>query len=196
LLVAGLLGWRFGPGHRVRWWRRVPTRVIGRRRRLLTRVFGWWWRRRVLTRVIGRRRVFAGMRRRRRHRARAALSCIGGARVVETLLERGVARRLRWLQRLHAGVCLVVASFVCIGSCIGRGSLAGFLRHSASAGSGVQGLLGGLRCLFAHLALILAGRDRGPATVGCIAACIELMTAVVELPRERIVGRAYVRCRL
>jgi hypothetical protein len=187
-LLTRVFGW---------WWRRrVLTRVIGRRRRLLTRVFGWWWRRRVLTRVIGRRRVFAGMRRRRRHRARAALSCIGGARVVETLLERGVARRLRWLQRLHAGVCLVVASFVCIGSCIGRGSLAGFLRHSASAGSGVQGLLGGLRCLFAHLALILAGRDRGPATVGCIAACIELMTAVVELPRERIVGRAYVRCRL
>jgi hypothetical protein len=166
----------------------------GRRRRLLSCVLGWR-RRRVLTRVIGRRRRFAGMRG-RRHHTHAALSGIDSARFVETLLERGVARRLGWLQRLHAGVRLVVASFACIGASIGRGRLAGFLRHSASAGSGVQSLLGGLRCLFAHVALILAVRDRGRAAVGCIATCVELMAAVVELARERIVGRAYVQGRL
>jgi hypothetical protein len=156
----------------------------GRRRwRVLTRVFGW--RRRLLTCVN-----------RRRHHAHAALSGIGGARGVETLLERSVARRLGWLQRLHAGVRLVVASFARIRASIGRGRLASFLRHSASAGSGVQRLVGGMRCLFARVALILAGRDRSRAAVRCIAACVELMAAVVEFVRERIVGGAYVHCRL
>jgi hypothetical protein len=98
-----------------------------------------------------------------------------------------VAWRLRWLQRLHADVLLIVTRLACIGTGVAEGGLAAVLFDSAQVRRVTQRLLCCASRLLARASLVVTRCQRVVTAIGSVSAGISLALAVMKLLGERVV---------